>query len=185
MTAKCLLLSVPKHERPACVKRAVRFAWDCPVAVAAIEGLLLISFGDDTNELDALVVETVASLMHARRPTILAGNGVRLAHATSELHRLIDRMKAPVLTTWKSLDLVADDDSLFAGRPGGIASRGANFTQQTADWILVLGARLDLQAPTALADGAWHHVGFTVGPDAGSSLLGGRRRSASRRAGHL
>ena len=139
-------LYLARHGRPGPV-------WlDVPLDIQAMDvepGVLLpfdpgVLASVDTNELDALVIETVASLMHARRPTILAGNGVRLAHATSELHRLIDRMKAPVLTTWKSLDLLADDDSLFAGRPGGIASRGANFTQQTADWILVLGARLDL-----------------------------------------
>lgn len=98
----------------------------------------------DAPDLDALVASAVASLRGARRPAVLFGNGVRLAGAAPALHRVIGRLRAPVLSTWKSLDLIADDHPLYAGRPGGIASRGANFTQQTADWLLVLGARLDL-----------------------------------------
>ena len=39
--------------------------------------------------------------------------------------------------------------------PGTIASRGANFTLQNADWLLILGARLDMAliayAPDRLA----------------------------------
>ncbi len=42
------------------------------------------------------------------------------------------------------MDMLPDDDAYFAGRPGSMASRGANFTQQNADWIMVLGARLDM-----------------------------------------
>ena len=49
-----------------------------------------------------------------------------------------------MLLTWKTADMLPDDHAYFAGRPGSIASRGANFTQQNADWIMVLGARLDL-----------------------------------------
>ena len=44
--------------------------------------------------------------------------------------------------------------SLQDGRPRVIVDIGAS--------------RIDLQAPTAIADGAWHHVGFTVGLDAGA-----------------
>ena len=37
-----------------------------------------------------------------------------------------------------------EDSGLYFGRPGSIASRGANFVQQNADFILTIGARLDL-----------------------------------------
>ena len=36
-----------------------------------------------------------------------------------------------------------DDHSLFAGRPGGIGQRGANFTQQNSDLLISIGSRLD------------------------------------------
>jgi acetolactate synthase-1/2/3 large subunit len=49
-----------------------------------------------------------------------------------------------VLTTWLAMDLIEADHPLFFGRPGGMAPRGANFTVQNADFLLVVGSRLDL-----------------------------------------
>ena len=60
------------------------------------------------------------------------------------MRQLTDLLKVPVLLTWKAMDMLPEDYPWFAGRPGSIASRGANFTQQNADCIFVLGARLDL-----------------------------------------
>jgi acetolactate synthase-1/2/3 large subunit len=42
-----------------------------------------------------------------------------------------------------AMDLLDDDDPLFVGRPGTVASRGANFALQNADFVLVIGTRLD------------------------------------------
>jgi len=83
-------------------------------------------------------------LGRAKRPVILAGNGIRLAHAQNDFLRLIAALGVPVLTTWKAADFLPDDHPLYAGRPGAVGQRGANFTQQNADWLLILGARLDL-----------------------------------------
>lgn len=79
----------------------------------------------------------------AERPVILAGNGVRLAHGLEAFHQFIELLQAPVLTTWKALDFLAETHPLYAGRPGAVGQRGANFTQQNADFLLCLGARLD------------------------------------------
>jgi acetolactate synthase-1/2/3 large subunit len=79
----------------------------------------------------------------SRRPVILAGNGVRLAGAVEKFRELILKLAIPVLTTWKAIDLLPEDHSLYMGRPGAIGQRGANFVQQNADLILCIGARLD------------------------------------------
>ena len=52
-------------------------------------------------------------------------------------------LNVPVGLTWMAMDLLDDDDPLFVGRPGTVASRGANFALQNADFVLVIGARLD------------------------------------------
>jgi acetolactate synthase-1/2/3 large subunit len=39
--------------------------------------------------------------------------------------------------------MIADDHPLYAGRPGSVGQRGANFTLQNADCLISLGARLD------------------------------------------
>lgn len=90
------------------------------------------------------VREALRHLASAKRPVILAGNGVRLAGALEPFRELVERLQIPVLTTWKSMDFLPDDHPLFAGRPGGVGQRAANFAQQNSDWILVIGARLDL-----------------------------------------
>jgi acetolactate synthase-1/2/3 large subunit len=89
-------------------------------------------------------VSTAIQLFNqSERPVILVGNGVRLAKGQDEFMRLIEALKAPVLTTWKAIDFLPESHWLFAGRPGSIGQRGANFTQQNSDFILIIGARLD------------------------------------------
>jgi acetolactate synthase I/II/III large subunit len=95
-------------------------------------------------ELGGLVEDAINLLNNAERPVILAGQGIRLAKAEEEFFELIKSLKIPVLTTWRMSDALSEDNELYFGRPGSIASRYANFIQQNSDFIMVLGARLDL-----------------------------------------
>lgn len=112
----------------------------------------------DGEALAREVAETIRLLNESERPVVLVGNGVRLAHAEAELAQAIQKLGAPVLTTWKALDLVPDTEPLYAGRPGGIAHRSANFAQQNADWLLTIGARLDLGQTGYRHDGFARHA---------------------------
>lgn len=85
----------------------------------------------------------IQALNEAKRPVILAGYGVRAAHAVDEFWEFIERLNIPVLLTWKAIDLLPEDYPLYCGRPGSIGQRAANIIQQKADFLLVLGARLD------------------------------------------
>ena len=85
----------------------------------------------------------IQQLNLAKRPVILAGHGVRAANAVQEFLAFIEHLNIPVLTTWKAIDLLPDDHPLYCGRPGSIGQRAANIIQQKADFLLVLGARLD------------------------------------------
>jgi acetolactate synthase-1/2/3 large subunit len=109
----------------------------------------------DGDALPKQVAEAIALLNRAERPAVLLGNGARAAFG--KLAPLLARLGVPVLTTWKAADLLADDDPLFAGRPGAVGQRGANFTQQNADCLLILGARLDLPQT------AFDHANFARG----------------------
>ena len=95
-------------------------------------------------ELTAAVGRTIELLNSAERPVVLIGNGVRLAGARNAMRRLVERLGLPVLATWPAHDMVPDDHPLMVGRPGPMAPRGANFTLQNSDWLLAIGARLDL-----------------------------------------
>lgn len=95
-------------------------------------------------QLKAEVAKLIEMLSKAERPVIVAGNGIRVAGMVSEFRDMVKHAGAPVLTTWLAMDLVGDSDPLFAGRPGAIAPRGANFALQNSDLMLVIGSRLDM-----------------------------------------
>jgi acetolactate synthase-1/2/3 large subunit len=80
-----------------------------------------------------------------------------LAGAVEEFLKLAETLRIPVLTTWKTIDIMPETHELFAGRPGSIGQRGANFTQQNSDWLLSLGARLDY------GQTAFSHANFARG----------------------
>lgn len=98
----------------------------------------------EAGDVQSAVTKTIELLNAAERPVVLIGNGVRLAHARNEVRALVEALGVPVLTTWPAHDLVPDDHPLMCGRPGPVAPRGANFTLQNSDFVLALGARLDL-----------------------------------------
>jgi acetolactate synthase-1/2/3 large subunit len=116
-----------------------------PIDYASLAGFDPAECGctQTTSELAVLAREIVRALNAAERPLLLAGNGIRLARAEAEFRRLVELLDIPVETTWLAIDLIADNDPLFVGRPGSVAPRGANFAVQNCDFLLALGARLD------------------------------------------
>jgi len=91
-----------------------------------------------------VAVQTLARwLGEAQRPVLLLGNGVYLSGAAREAEALIARLGIPVLSTWAGSSLLPHDHELCFGKPGLMASRGANFTLQNSDLLIAIGARLD------------------------------------------
>jgi acetolactate synthase-1/2/3 large subunit len=140
---KALYLAV--HGRPGPV-------WiDIPLDVQAapIDEASLRGF--DPAELGALpdphiaeaVTAAIEALNKSERPMLLIGNGIRLSRAEAEMELLLRALDIPAEVTWLAIDLMADDDPLYVGRPGTIAQRGANFAIQNCDYLLSIGARQD------------------------------------------
>lgn len=102
--------------------------------------------------------QIVARLQTSHRPVILGGTGVRLANVEQRLLTLIERLGVPLATAWTH-DLIASDHPLFAGRPGTIGTRAGNMCVQAADFVLVLGSRLNIRQVSynwdAFAKNAW------------------------------
>jgi len=88
--------------------------------------------------------EVLERIRASKRPVILAGTGVRHAHALDEFQQLVQKLQIPVTTAWTH-DLIASDDELYCGRPGTIGDRAGNFTVQNADLVLILGSRLNIR----------------------------------------
>lgn len=98
---------------------------------------------NDVPDLAEIIRQTVEILMTARKPLILAGNGIKLAGADKECLKLVERLHIPVLTTWKTIDLMEEDNPYYLGHPGIMGDRGANIILQNADVLLIIGSRLD------------------------------------------
>lgn len=120
------------------------------VQASRIEPATLRGFGSEAvglcsdSNLDNECEKALEALSKAGRPVIYAGNGIRTAGAQKVFGDLVKILGVPVLLTWKAADLLDDENVCYIGRPGAIGQRAANFTQQKADWLLVVGARLDL-----------------------------------------
>ena len=102
--------------------------------------------------------EIIERLSTSHRPLILAGTGVRLSNTQNRLLRLIEQIRVPLATAWTH-DLISSDHELFAGRPGTIGTRPGNFCLQSADFLLVLGSRLNIRQTSynweSFAKNAW------------------------------
>ncbi len=105
----------------------------------AEEGLL------DGSKLDEQVEALLAELCSAERPVVLAGAGVRISGQHRQFIEFVERIGVPVVTGWNAHDAIPNDHPLYVGRPGSIGDRGGNFAVQTADYLLVLGSRLNIR----------------------------------------
>ncbi len=119
---------------------------DIPLDVQAIQiddGSLLAFAPPLSANTPPDVSNVIFALNRSNRPIILAGNGIRLAHAETEFLELLAVLEVPVETTWLAIDIVPATHPLFVGRPGSLASRGSNFAIQNSDFLLSIGSRLD------------------------------------------
>jgi acetolactate synthase-1/2/3 large subunit len=114
-----------------------------PIDDASLEGFAMPAAPARDEELQAQVRETIAALNRAERPILIAGNGIRLARCEPEFRELLHDMDVPFELTWLAIDLIEEEHPLYAGRPGTLAPRGANFAVQNSDFLLSIGARLD------------------------------------------
>ena len=99
----------------------------------------------DKKRLELQVDDLLARLQAAKRPAFVVGNGIRLAGATQEFLQLAELLNIPVLTAISGTDLIFSDHPLYAGRPGILGARAANFVMQNSDLLMVLGSRVNIR----------------------------------------
>ena len=77
---------------------------------------------EQENKKDILqeVKKIVELLKSAKKPVILAGNGIQLSNGAQSFYNLLELLHIPVLTTWKAIDLLGENHSLYVGHPGAM-----------------------------------------------------------------
>ena len=99
----------------------------------------------DGDDLRAAAREVLALLAKAKRPVLMPGTGVRIAHAHDLFLRVADKLGIAITPAWNAQDVVPDDHPLYVGRPGTVGDRAGNFAVQKSDLLLVLGCRLNVR----------------------------------------
>lgn len=105
-----------------------------------------VSEASDTNTGESRQALSLAldRLLKAKRPLLYVGNGCRIAGVENEVRGFIAKHEIPAVFSWLSFDILSNDEPWYFGCPGGLAPIYSNEILAHADFILFLGARLDL-----------------------------------------
>ena len=82
-------------------------------------------------------------LVKAKKPVIIAGNGIVLASQVNEFRKIIEKMNIPVVTSMIGVGCIPSNNLNFNGFIGAYGHRYANLIIEKADLILTIGSRLD------------------------------------------
>ena len=89
----------------------------------------------DPTELD----RAASLLLEAKIPVLVAGGGVHLADATTEVREMADLLNMPVVTTFSGRGAIEDTYPLSLGVVGNIGSGCAREALEAADVLLLVG----------------------------------------------
>ena len=90
-----------------------------------------------------IISEICRKLKQAKRPVIMAGSGIRLAHAEKAFLQMVRKLQIPVVSSRRVRDLLRnDDDALYFGCVGSNPNRYANYILQNSDFMLSIGSGL-------------------------------------------
>jgi acetolactate synthase-1/2/3 large subunit len=106
----------------------------------------------------------------ARRPAVIAGNGVRVGQAWRQLARVARALDVPVATTPGGKGVFAERDERAAGVIGPFGSGGANILVADSDVVLAVGTKLSASdtgegSPVLLDPERQHLVQVDVQPE--------------------
>lgn len=155
MTKYCCLVRDPLEIR-AVLQKAITIAmegrrgpvWvDVPLdvqgAVVEEKDLYPVTYKPQKPLLDMQDIEKTARLLQeAKRPVILAGNGIVNSGNLALFRKFVDRMGIPVVAAAFAADVMFYDHDNYYGLSGIIGPRAGNFIVQNADVILSIGCTL-------------------------------------------
>lgn len=83
------------------------------------------------------------AISNAKRPVLIAGNGIHISHLEDEFFALVQNWKIPVVTSLPAYDLLSRCTSFGQGFIGAYGMRAANIILERSDLVISLGSRLD------------------------------------------
>jgi acetolactate synthase-1/2/3 large subunit len=97
-------------------------------------------------------------LLGAKRPVIVAGNGVLLSRAGQELTALAEAMSIPVITTPLAKGAIDERHQLALGPTGRNGTLAANRAARNSDVLLAVGTRFDDRSTSGWIPGVTYEI---------------------------
>lgn len=141
---KCFTIATEGRPGPVFLEIPVDIQWE---EVSENEASFLSKASEQLLE-DELIQPILTELQTARRPLLLLGHGIRLAHAEEAVKELINKLQIPFVTTWNAADIITEGGYLNLGRPGMFGSRVANLVVQMCDFLCCIGTHLPIPVTT-------------------------------------
>jgi len=95
--------------------------------------------------LDSMIEKSFEKLISSERPVIMVGSGVRISGMADVFIKLIAKLGLPVISAWNAQDVISYYHENYCGLPGTVGDRAGNITLQNADFLLILGCRLNIR----------------------------------------
>jgi acetolactate synthase I/II/III large subunit len=99
-----------------------------------------------------MVAEMLTALAASARPLVLAGGGAASSRIRAPFAELAAALRTPVVSSLMAVDVLAYDDPLRVGLIGSYGNRWANHAIARADFLLVVGSRLDIRQTGSQTD---------------------------------
>jgi acetolactate synthase I/II/III large subunit len=97
-----------------------------------------------SNNTISQISEVVERLKKAKRPIVIASNGIRLAGAFEELDRFITKANIPIVTSCFH-DIIDYQHPNYVGQQGTVGDRSGNISVQSSDLVLIIGSRMPIR----------------------------------------
>ncbi len=91
------------------------------------------------------IERAIEILSNAKRPVLVAGNGVHLSKSHPQLQQLAELWNMPVATSYKGKSAIAETHPLSVGMVGMYGQAAANSAVGDADTVVIVGAKLSPQ----------------------------------------
>ena len=111
-----------------------------------------------SNKILDLIIE---KLKASQRPVLYTGVEIRTNGAYAAFEELSKKLNIPIVTSFDSIDMVTEDNPLYVGRAGDVATRFGNWAVQNSDFVLSVGSRLGIRQ-VGYATETWAREAFVV-----------------------
>lgn len=149
---KAVYLAMEGRPGPVWIDLPLNFQW-AVVNPSSLKGFIpkaMSRFDIPSSNLVRSCEKVFYLMSKSKRPLILAGHGIRLAHARDEFRYIIEKLKIPFVSTWNASDYLPTDEELYIGRIGMSGQRGANLAIQNCYLLLVVGSHLSVPLTSTL-----------------------------------